>query len=195
MNRLQKKGVMGPLISVFVMVLIISILVGLTFLFIASLKTTTASTTRSSITITNETSGWINQTGFYLGGVNGTFLQPISFAITTAYNNTNLTGGGTTYVIPANNYTVDSTTGLVRNASVVNWGTGGKEVNFTYTFSYIAPEQANAWESINNTEASGSTAVGYLPLIFLAVIFGAILTLVLKIILPYINLGQQMGNF
>jgi len=36
--------------------------------------------------------------------------------------------------------------------------------------------------------------VDYLPLIFLALIFGAILTLVLRIIIPYINLGQTMGS-
>lgn len=98
-----KKSVMGPVISVFVMVLIISILAGLTFLFVAQLK-----------------------------------------------NNVETTSGGTT------------------------------------TTSYLA---------VNATEAAGYTVVSYLPLIFLAVIFGALLTLVLKIILPYINLGQSIGGF
>lgn len=99
-----KSGVLGPVISVFVMVLIISILSGLTFLFVAQLKT---------------------------------------------------------------------------------------EVENT------APEGENstAYDAVNKTEAAGATVVGYLSLIFLAVIFGAILTLVLKIILPYINLGQNMGGF
>jgi hypothetical protein len=103
MKSMSKKGVMGPIISVFIMVLIISILAGLTFLFVAQLK-----------------------------------------------------------------------------AQVLTTATGG--VNST---SYMA---------VNSTEAAGYTVVGYLPLIFLAVIFGAILTLVLKIILPYINLGQSMGG-
>ena len=99
----SKKGVMGPIISVFVMVLVISILAGLTFLFIAQLKTQVYATT--------------------------------------------------------------------------------------------ADYASNAYQAVNDTEAAGATVVGYLPLIFLAVIFGAILTLVLKIILPYINLGQTMGGF
>jgi FlaG/FlaF family flagellin (archaellin) len=105
-----KKQVMGPVISVFVMVLIISILAGLTFLFIAQLK-----------------------------------------------NN------------------VETTAGTA--------GASGSGQNST------------SWQAVNKTEAAGYTIVSYLPLIFLAIIFGALLTLVLKIILPYINLGQSIGGF
>jgi len=104
MKITQKKSIMGPIISVFVMILVISILAGLTFLFIAQLKT---------------------------------------------------------QVLAASGVTVNST-------------------------AYLA---------VNSTEAAGASVVGYLPLIFLAVIFGALLTLVLKIILPYVNLGQSMGGF
>ncbi len=103
MKFTQKKSIMGPIISVFVMILVISILAGLTFLFIAQLKAQVYSTTGD------------------------------------------------------------------------------------YT--------SNAYQAVNDTEAAGVTVVGYLPLIFLAVIFGALLTLVLKIILPYVNLGQSMGGF
>jgi hypothetical protein len=99
----EKKAVMGPVISVFVMVLVISILAGLTFLFVSQLKTQVEA---------------------------------------TADGNTSST----------------------------------------------------AYQAVNDTEAAGATIVGYLPLIFLALIFGAILTLVLRIIVPYINLGQSMGQ-
>ena len=99
----EKKGIIGPVISVFVMVLIVSILAGLTFLFVAQLKTEVLSASGSTASV--------------------------------------------------------------------------------------------AYQAVNDTEAAGATVVNYLSLIFLAVIFGAILTLVLKIILPYINLGQQMGGF
>ncbi len=99
----KKKAVMGQVISVFVLVLVISILAGLTFLFVAELKTQ-----------------------------------------------------------------VGDTTGDVTSV---------------------------AYQAVNDTESAGATVVDYLPLIFLALIFGAILTLVLRIILPYINLGQQMGGF
>ena len=100
----KKKSIMGPVISVFVLVLVISILAGLTFLFVSQLKDQVAST-----------------------------------------------------------------------------ATDG--------------ENSTAYQAVNETEAAGATVVGYLPLIFLAIIFGAILTLVLKIILPYINLGQNMSGF
>jgi len=108
MKSITKKSVMGPIISVFVMVLVISILAGLTFLFLAQLK--------SQVLVT-------------LGG-----------ATSANYNTT-------------------------------------------------------TYQAVNSTEAAGYTVVGYLPLIFLAVIFGALLTLVLKIILPYINLGQSVSGF
>ena len=99
----QKKSVLGPVISVFVMVLVISILAGLTFLFVAQLKSEVLTTSGS--------------------------------------------------------------------------------------------DASTAYQAVNDTEAAGATVVNYLSLIFLAVIFGAILTLVLRIILPYINLGQSMGGF
>ena len=100
---LRKKSVMGPVISVFVMVLVISILAGLTFLFTSELKDNV-----------------YDQTSDY---------------------------GSTSY------------------------------------------------QAVNDTEDAGADIVSYLPLIFLSLIFGAILTVVLKIILPYINLGQSMGGF
>ena len=37
--RNNKKSIMGPIISVFVLILIVSILAGLTFLFVSQLKT------------------------------------------------------------------------------------------------------------------------------------------------------------
>jgi FlaG/FlaF family flagellin (archaellin) len=100
----QKKGIIGPVISVFVMVLIISILAGLTFLFVAQLKDEVLS-------------------------------------------------------------------------------------------AESGDQNSTAYQAVNDTEAAGATVVNYLSLIFLAVIFGAILTLVLRIILPYINLGQNLGGF
>lgn len=100
----DKRGVMGPVISVFVLILIISILAGLTFLFSAELKDQVEDTADE--------------------GINST-----------------------------------------------------------------------AYQAVNDTESAGTTIIDYLPLIFIAIIFGAILTIVLKIILPYINLGQRFGSF
>ena len=99
-----KKGVMGEIIQVFVLVLVIAILAGLTFLFTAQMK---------------------------------------AQVLTISGSNTN----------------------------------------------------ATAYQAVNQTEAAGYTVITFLPLVFLALIFGAILMVVLKVILPYINLGKSVGGF
>ena len=171
---------MGQVISVFVLILVISILAGLTFLFVSSLKQNTLdSSVRETITVTNESDLWINGTGVYIATINELgFQNPI---VLTAQN---ATGGE---VIVAANYSLSST-GYLTNLT----GTVYDFVNLTYTYQRI--ENRNAYESVNDTEAAGATVISYLPLIFLALIFGAVLTLVLKIILPYINLGNQFGG-
>jgi len=108
MKTTLKKGVMSEVIGVFILVLVVSVLAGMTFLFVGQLKTQVAST------ISSDTSTYENST---------------------------------------------------------------------------------AWRAVNSTEYAGATIVNYLPLLFLAIIFGAILAVVLKIILPYINLGNQVGGF
>ena len=99
--EMNKKGVMGQVVGTFILVLIISVIVGMTFLFIAQLKT-----------------------------------------------------------------------------QVQNTATGG--VNST------------AYQAVNQTEAAGYTLVSYLPMIFLALIFSVVLIVVLRVVLPYINIGGGM---
>ena len=54
-------------------------------------------------------------------------------------------------------------------------------------------ENSTAYQAVNDTEEAGTTIIDFLPILFLAIIFGAILTVVLRVILPFINLGQQAG--
>jgi len=61
--------------------------------------------------------------------------------------------------------------------------------------STVGDDTSTAYQAVNDTESAGATIVDYLPLVFLSLIFGAILTLVLKIILPYVNLGRQVQGF
>lgn len=56
-------------------------------------------------------------------------------------------------------------------------------------------DNSTAYKAINTTEAAGFQVTSYLGLVFLSLIFGAILTLVLRIILPYVNLGNSMSGF
>ena len=175
---------MGPIISVFVMVLVISILAGLTFLFVAQLKSQAKDTAPlTAVTVVNETNGFINGSGYTL--VKSTEFGFQSPVIISIYN-----GSAAANVVYSGNYTL--TGNVIYNTTAVNFL---KPVNVTYSYNYISLKDRRAYEAVNSTESAGYTVVGYLPLIFLAVIFGAILTLVLRIILPYINLGKQMGEF
>ena len=100
----SKKGIMNEIVSIFVLVLIISVLAGLTFLFGANLLTQIATT-----------------------------------------------------------------------------ATGGTS--------------STAYQAVNNTQNAGFQVVSYLGLIFLVLIFSALLALVLRMIIPYLNLGQSMSTF
>jgi hypothetical protein len=188
LNKISKKGVMGPVISVFVMVLVISILSGLTFLFVAALKTNVADTTATaSATVTNESGAYVNTTGYSLANNNVLgFRSPTIIAVWANVTN------GVPVLLLTGNYTVSST-GVLTNVSIPINATQWNMANVSYSYKYISEQ--TAYKAVNDTEAAGAALVGYLPLIFLAIIFGAILTLVLRIILPYINLGQQMGGF
>ena len=171
---------MGPIISVFVLVLIISILAGLTFLFVVQLKNQVEDTTLDSDTVYNETGAKLEGDTTHTLGAVATSTQFQSPVIIEYVNDTI----GSVTVL--GNFSVTSA-GVVSNASAENWNG-----NISYTYSHI--KDSTAYKAVNETEAAGYTIVGYLPLIFLAIIFGAILTLVLKIIIPYINLGKEMGS-
>jgi hypothetical protein len=195
--RVQKKSVMGEIISVFVMILVVSILAGLTFLFVAALKTQSVSVSAyKNVTVTNESV---------------TFDALNTHETLASSTQVNVKCGGLTYVangtttgkqVLIGNFTQNSGTGCaLYNATAIFGYLGGNQWNASYvqfvSYTYLTtdPNVASAYNAVNGTESAGYTIVGYLPLIFLAIIFGAILTLVLKIILPFINLGQQVGGF
>jgi hypothetical protein len=182
----QKKSVMGEIVSVFVLVLVIAILAGLTFLFVSNLKTQAVdSAPKTSVSVTLEEISAENlATGVSVDGTSA--LGAGAFTLTGLLNATSdedvITGNATL-----------TSLGVITNNTDMAAYVDGFKVNYTYT--YIAADDANAYTAINSTESSGAGIVTYLPLIFIALIFGAILTLVLKIILPYINLGKDMGGF
>ena len=181
---------MGEVISVFVLVLIVSILAGLTFLFVASLKEQSVeSSQKTTITVLNETVTFDDQNTVQTLNAETNF-SAVCNGLTYVANGTNV---GTSMVLA--NFTRVGCTLINSSAIFTIASTGYSYIQYvSYTYDYIAPDDANAYDAINETEAAGAGIVAYLPLIFLAIIFGAILTLVLKIILPYINLGRTMGD-
>jgi hypothetical protein len=169
-----KKSIMNTLVGIFIIILVVAIIIGITFLFTANLKTTVQTASTESNTVINET-GFINQTGYQLlGNSNGNIL-PSGYIITALYNRSS------GLPIAVNNATV-SASGIVTNSSAIIYN----NASISYTYSSVNPTGYNA---VNSTEAAGATVVNYIPLIFLALIFGAILVIILKVILPYMNIG------
>ena len=181
---------MGPIISVFVLVLIVSILAGLTFLFVAQLKDTSVEISdRTSVNVANESVTF--DAANTVQSLDTSTLLEVACGTPTQLINTTVGSGED---LSVGNVTMTSDCTLLNATVLDDWIANGT-VFVSYPYTYIAGDDANAYVSINETENAGAGIVGYLPLIFLAIIFGAILTLVLKIIIPYINLGQNMGGF
>src|SRR3990167_2702374 len=177
----NKKGVFGPVISMFMMVMIITIIAGMTFLFMSSLKDTTLDQMPSSNFYQRNETGWINTSIYRLNhSLALGFSDPVVVVASNASN----------VIITSGNFTVSSD-GLIQNTSG-NSNLYGAYINFSYTYNRIT--DLNAYEKVNDTEDAGATVVDYLPLVFLALIFGVILTVVLKVILPYMNIGNKMDG-
>lgn len=178
----NKKGVMNQIIGVFILVLVVSLIAGMTFLFTAQLKTTSGAMTnqRSYLTATNESLTTVTETGedFATADYNNVICSSVVVV--------NGTGGYET--IASGNYTVSGCSIAFASGGTAVYNNTNWIVNYSYNF--ISGE---AWEAINDTEGAGMTIVDYLPLLFLAIIFGVILIVVLRVLLPYINLGNQMN--
>lgn len=184
----NKKAVMGEVISIFILVLIISILAGLTFLFTTEIKDQVEDQIDwTSISRTKE-NGTVNSTGYTVTNASNTEYKLFTLTSVVIYN--------ATKTLEAANYTF-TPAGVITNLTACSAGDNGWECDYwgwwiNYTFSYTIDD--TAYTSVNDTEAAGTTLVDYLPLVFLALIFGVILAIVLRIILPYIKLGERMGG-
>ena len=182
MQKQIKKGVMSEVIGVFVLVLVVAVLAGMTFMFVGSLKTQAYANDKVAQSGSNSNEAYTpSDTGQHLAAWG---LDAVSCTITSVNNNSQAG-----LVIGAGNYTQNPTCNLINTSS--QYVTAGWKVNYTYTYTTMG----QASQAVNATENAGVTVVNYLPLLFLAIIFGAILSVVLKIILPYINLGNQVGGF
>ena len=71
----------------------------------------------------------------------------------------------------------------------------GNPVSGAKVNAYVAGSSSTLQrQDTYSTEAAGANIVAYLPLIFLALIFGVILIIVLRVILPYINVTRGMDG-
>ena len=182
-----KKGVMSEVVGVFILVLIVSVIAGMTFLFTSQLKDQVEATAPlDSVAVTSESMTFINAT---LGGNTTASATQRDCVITSA----TIINATSFLTITSGNYTLNSPSNCYITAIDVGNEFEDSEVTVNYTYSY--KPIATSERAVNDTEAAGADIVDYLPLLFLAIIFGVILAVVLKIILPYINLGQQVQGF
>ena len=126
--------------------LLLGVLFGMqimTFIF-GNLGTTTSSFDAALNPIINET-GFINQSGYTLVGASDVgFANP---SISLAKNATS------DLAIGAGNFTVNTTTGIVRNITNITWSS----VNFTYTYNSDSIAKITADAVTNNSLTSIAT--------------------------------------
>ncbi len=140
---------------------LVAVLIVVAIVIFVSLQTSFAGT--SSVTVTNETGGFINQTGYTLDGASDCeFASPV---ITEARNSTS---GG---VILAGNFTVSSV-GIVTNITTTNFPNA--EFDYTYTFGSGACTAANDLVTEFGTYTSLIGLVG--TIIFLGLVIGILVT-------------------
>jgi len=152
-------GAGSLIILVVITLIVVSTLLG------ANLLRATASTSTAT-----ETSAWINSTGYTLTGFS---TSNRAYAITSIANVTGPT-------LLSGNYTFDSTTGTITNATPTTWD----NVNVTYT--YIAPTNyETTTDALSGNFTTGISNVSTkLPTIFLiaavVLLFGVLVVLVVQ---------------
>ncbi len=154
----NKKGIqLSQAFGAVLTLVLVAVLVIIAIVIFVSLATSFAGT--SSVTVTNETGGYINETGYTLtDSVNCSFGN---VAITIAHNATDDS------LIPANNYTV-SAVGVVTNTSSFVYD----DALFSYTYTW-GSGACDASEDMVTEFANYTSLVGLVgTIIFLGLVIG-----------------------
>jgi len=159
---MNNRGQLGGNVQKIIFAIIITgILLGMGFLIFGEMLNSGVLNSELQ-TVTNDSTGFINQSGFTLPGGPGAN----TFAVTAAR-----TSGGV--VIPAANFTVDGTTGVISNATSTEYSAA----QIDYTF--LGGE--DAYVNLNNTITALDTVPSWLPLVVLISMIVIILGLVFTI--------------
>lgn len=161
----SKRGQVGNLAPAMLSLIFAAVVLIFGIIMTQSLKDNP--TLKSQFTTTNETNAWINQTTYQLTAEDG--LKTNNFAIVSIVNAT----GGDGNVLTAANYTLNTATGTLVNASVTTWS----NVNITYTYY----SGGDAWDAANNTTAGLGTFGSYWEIIVLAIIISVVIGLLLSV--------------
>ena len=118
-------------------------------------------TLKSAASVANETGGYLNTTGYTLDSEVGSKTN--NFAITEVWN--------VTTILLSGNYSVDSGTGVVSNASTTTYA------NVTISYTYDTGEEA--WDASNNTVAGLGAFADFWEIIVLAIVITVVIGLLL----------------
>tara|TARA_B100000315_G_C14284120_1_gene454378 strand:- start:78 stop:650 length:573 start_codon:yes stop_codon:yes gene_type:complete len=167
----EKKGVAGleVLLSIIAMLFMIGIIVMVFVIAGAKLQetVTTGNFLDAYGTVTNESTGGINVSGYTVLGAGNTSASV--FAIVTGWY-TGEAGGEYAFT----NLTIDSN-GVVTNSTVTDYGSNA---TVTYTFSYL--KDTSARDVINDTYSSLGDVTDWFPTF---IILGALVVLILLVVI------------
>ena len=173
MKKFKRGGMVGDIINGTGGLIVLTVLV---FVIVSTLLAANllGADSTSAETTTDETGAWINSTTYYLGG--GTINTSRSnYAITGIINTTGA------YVIGAGNYTLDTATGAIVNATAATWDP--VTINYTFTYSFdnrykVSTDAmgANLTSGVNNV----STKIPTILLIAAVVLLFGVIVLLIK---------------
>ena len=120
----------------------------------------------SSVTVTNESNAWLNQTGYTVNAAGNCSFD--NFVVTGMWN---LTGAG--LIAPAN-YTVDSDAGTITNASTTVYPSISVNLSYTYDWGSSA---CDASENMTSEFGNYTSLIGLVgTIIFLGLVIGILVT-------------------
>jgi len=164
---MEKKAQFGNLQSIVIALVVIGIVLGVGFLVLSEFKESTAI---DEGTVTNESGAYVNTTGYTLSEADACgFNTP---AMTAVWVNVS----GTTYLIPAANYTV-SAFGVLTNATVVPNATEYNDANVSYTYLYGEED----CEGVSSAIDAVKKIPTWLSIIVILAIVGILLTILFKV--------------
>ncbi len=140
---------------------LVAVLVIIAIVIFVQLGTSFAGT--SSVTVTNETGGWLNKTAYTLDA--STQCQVADLSVTNAWNFTSST------VIPLANLSIDTTAFTVTTA---DFFFNSSEVNYTYSYTW-GSGACTASENMTTEFGNYTSLVGLVgTIIFLGLVIGVL---------------------
>lgn len=161
----QKKSIqLSQAFGAVLTLVLVAVLVIVAIVIFVELGTSFAGT--STVTVINESGGWLNATEYILDAA--TQCQINDLSVSEAWN------FSSSSVIPVANYTVDtSTIGVTTNGDLLF---NSSQVNYTYTYTW-GSEACTASENLTTEFGNYTSLIGLVgTIIFLGLVIGVLVT-------------------